>query len=140
MTRDEAKAIVLPFYERALTVNTKTTSTAVLEELLADDFSSVDSHERKDKTTLIKQVEHFWKLIPDLKWEPQDFLVEGTKVAVRSVATGSPRGAFMGLELDGSRSFRIDTMDVHELAGHRIVRVHHLEGWAAAIKQLASKA
>jgi predicted ester cyclase len=131
-----ADAIVLPFYTKALTVNPDTTSTAVLRDLLADDFESIDSHDRKPKATLIAQVEQFWKLIPDLKWAPQDVIVAGDKVVVRSVATGTPRGAFMGLQLDGSKSFRIDTTDIHELARGQIARVHHLEGWAAGLKQL----
>jgi hypothetical protein len=83
-----------------------------------------------------KQVAGFWRLIPDLTWAPQDVIVSDHKVVVRSVATGSPRGNFMGIALDGSRSFRIDTIDIHELAHGRIARVHHLEGWAPALKQL----
>jgi predicted ester cyclase len=136
MTKQEAEAIVLPFYTRALTVNSETTSTAVLQQVLADDFESVDSHERKSKETLIKQVAGLWRMIPDLTWTPQDVIVSEPKVVVRSVATGSPRGTFMGIALDGSKSFRIDTIDIHELANGRIARVHHLEGWAPALKQL----
>jgi predicted ester cyclase len=60
-------------------------------------------------------------------------------VVVRSIASGSPKGAFMGLQLDGSKSFRIDTIDIHEVEGGQIVRVHHLEDWATAIKQLSAK-
>ncbi len=59
----------------------------------------------------MKQVEGFWKLIPDLKWEPQDIRVSGNKVAVRSVATGSRKVAFMGLKFDSTRSFKIDRKD-----------------------------
>jgi predicted ester cyclase len=136
MTNEETKATVLPFYTKALTVNRETSSTAVLQQLLADDFQSVDSHERKNKETLIKQVEFFWKLIPNLKWEPQDVVVSGDKVVVRSVASGSPNGNFMGLALDGTKSFRIDTIDIHDVVRGQIARVYHLEGWAAALKQL----
>lgn len=138
-TQEEAHAIVAPFYRKALTVNSETSSTAVLVEILADGFQSINSQETKDKATLIKQVEFFWKLIPDLKWEPQDLVIGGNKVVVRSLASGSPRGRFMGLELDGSKSFRIDTIDIHEIEGGRIIRVHHLEDWATAIRQLSAK-
>jgi steroid delta-isomerase-like uncharacterized protein len=140
MTSEELKAIVLPFYQKALTVNQETTSTAVLEEILAPDFVSANSQETKPRAALIKQVEHFWRLIPDLRWEPKDVLATDGKVVVRSVATGSPKGAFMGVELDGTRSFKIDTVDVHEVANGRITRVHHLEDWATAMKQLAKPA
>jgi predicted ester cyclase len=136
LTKEDAQAIVAPFYRHALTVNAETTSTAVLEKILADGFESVNGQETKTKAVLVKQVEYFWKLIPDLKWEPADMVIGGNKVVVRSVASGSPRGNFMGLELDGTKSFRIDTIDIHEIENGRIVRVHHLEDWGTAIKQL----
>ena len=136
ITKEDAQSIVAPFYRKALTVNRETTPTAVLEAILADDFQSLNSQETKTKPVLMKQVEAFWKLIPDLVWEPQDMVVGDNKVVVRSVATGSPKGPFMGMELDGTRSFKIDTIDIHELQNGKIVRVHHLEDWATAIRQL----
>ena len=138
MTRDEAHATVSPFYRRALTVNAETTPAAVLEKILADNFQSINSQETKGKAALIRQVGFFWQLIPDLVWEPKDLVIgaDGKKVVVRSVATGSPKGNFMGMELDGSRSFRIDTTDIHEVENGQIVRVHHLEDWATAMRQL----
>lgn len=138
MSKEEAQAIVAPFYKQALTVNTETSSTAVLEKILAEGFQSINSQELKSKAALIKQVEFFWKLIPNLKWEPQDLVIGSSKVVVRSIASGSPKGRFMGMELDGSKSFRIDTIDIHELEGGQIIRVHHLEDWATAIKQLSA--
>jgi hypothetical protein len=42
----------------------------------------------------------------------------------------------MGMELDGSKSFRIDTTDILEIEGGQIVRAHHLEDWATAMRQL----
>lgn len=139
MTHEEVHAIVAPFYTHALTVNTQTSSTEVLNRILADNFQSLNGQETKTKAVLVKQVEFFWKLIPNLKWEPQDFVVSGNKVVVRSIASGSPIGSFMGLQLDGSKSFRIDTIDIHEVEGGQVVRVYHLEDWATAIKQLSAK-
>ena len=136
ITKEDAQSIVAPFYRKALTVNRETTPSAVLDAILADDFQSLNSQETKSKQVLMKQVEAFWKLIPDLVWEPQDMVIGDNKVVVRSVATGSPKGPFMGLELDGTRSFKIDTIDIHELQNGKIVRVHHLEDWATAIRQL----
>ncbi len=139
MTKEEVQAIIAPFYRKALTVNSETTSTAVLDQILADDFQSINGQETKSKAVLTKQLEFFWKLIPDLKWDPQDLVISGNKVVVRSVATGSPKGNFMGVECDGSKSFKIDTIDIHELEGGKITRVHHLEDWATAIKQLSAR-
>lgn len=138
MTKDEVHRIVSPFYRQALTVNTDSTPAAVLDRILAPDFQSINSQEVKDKATLIKQVGFFWQLIPDLVWAPQDVVIgaDGKKVVVRAVATGTPKGNFMGLDCDGSRSFKIDTTDIHEVENGQIVRVHHLEDWATALRQL----
>ncbi len=140
MTKDEVQAIIAPFYKQALTVNSETTSAAVLEKILADSFQSINSQGTKDKATLIQQVAGFWKLIPDLVWAPQDLVigVDGKKVVVRAVATGSPKGNFMGMECDGRKSFKIDTTDIHEVENGQIVRVHHLEDWATGMRQLKS--
>ncbi len=78
------------FYRKALTVNSETTPTAVLTEILADDFLSSGSVDSKGKPSLIGQVEFFWKLIPDLKWEPQDRANDGNKYVVRSLVSGTP--------------------------------------------------
>lgn len=137
MNRSEATHVVEQFYAKALTVNSDTTPTAVIDRILTDDFQSVNGQETKPKATLAQQLEGFWKLIPDLRWAIQDVLVEGDKVVVRSVATGTPNGNFMGKPTDGSRSFKIDTIDIHELRDGRIQRVYHLEDWATAMRQLS---
>ncbi|WP_293762976.1 ester cyclase [uncultured Aquitalea sp.] len=130
------REILQRFYLQALTVNADTTPQAVLEEVLADDFQSINSQETKDKATLIRQIAAIWAVVPDLKFEPQDKLMDGSKVVIRSVASGTPKGNFMGMVCDGGKSFRIDTIDIHELADGRIWRVHHVEDWASALRQL----
>lgn len=133
------KSLVRRFYDLALTVDPHADSSQaarVMAELLADDFESINTAETKGKQVLIKQVQGFWKLIPDLTWQPQEILQDGDQVVVRSLASGSPKGDFMGMSLDGSRSFRMMTIDIHTVANGRIRRVHHLEDWMAAIKQL----
>lgn len=133
---ENLKEIVRPFYEDCLTVNKRADPSAIMNRLLADDFQSINISEAKSKAQLIGQVQFFWKLIPDLKWEIQEMLQDNNWVVVRSVASGSPKGDFMGLSLDGSRSFRIMTIDIHTVAENRIKQVYHLEEWATAIKQL----
>ena len=59
-----------------------------------------------------------------------------TTMVLVSVATGSPKGDFMGMSLDGSKSFRMMTIDIHTVVEGRIRRIHHLEEWTTAIKQL----
>lgn len=124
------------FYEKALTVNTQTTPDVVLNNILAENFLSKGSVENKSKEQLIGQLGFFWKLIPDLKWVPQEIIEEGNKFTVRSLATGTPNGDFMGLPTDGTKSFSIMTIDIHTIVDGKDVEVYHLEDWGTAMKQL----
>ena len=133
---DKNKEALISFYEKALTVNTATTPTKVLSEVLADNFISRGSVESKGKSQLIGQVEFFWKLIPDLKWEPQDMVNDGNKYVVRSLVSGTPNGDFMGLPTDGTKSFKIMSIDFHTVIDGKLISVHHLEDWGTAMKQL----
>lgn len=132
----ELKETVLTFYTQCLTVNSTSDAGAIMNLLLADDFKSENASGVKTKAALIGQVQFFWKLIPDLKWIPKEVLQDGNKVIVRSIATGSPVGEFMGLTLDGSKSFNIMTIDIHTVENNQITQVYHLEEWATAIAQL----
>lgn len=133
---DKNRDALIAFYRKALTVNTETTPTAVLTEVLADDFISYGSVESKGKPQLIGQVEFFWKLIPDLKWEPQDIANDGNKYVVRSLVSGTPNGDFMGTPTDGTKSFKIMSIDFHTVIDGKLTSVHHLEDWGTAMKQL----
>lgn len=126
------------FYNKALTVNMETTPENVLTEILEDDFVSKGSVENKTKEQLTGQLGFFWKLIPNLKWEPQEILNEGNKFTVRSLVTGTPNGDFMGLPTNGTKSFRIMTIDIHTIVDGKVKEVHHLEDWGTAMKQLKS--
>ena len=68
----DLKEVVKPFYTKCLTVNEGTNTAEVMGKLLADNFQSLSSAETKGKAQLTGQVQHFWKLIPDLKWEIQE--------------------------------------------------------------------
>jgi len=133
---ENAKDIVKKFYTDCLTVNNHTDVAAVMGKLLADDFQSINAKETKNKAVLTGQIQYFWKLIPDLKWEPQEILQDGNKVIVRSIFSGSPKGDFMGLSLNGSKSFKTMSIDIHTVENGRIKSVYHQEEWTTAIAQL----
>lgn len=133
---DQNKALVTSFYTDALTVNDRTTPAEVMDTILADNFTSYGSVDHKSKAQLTGQLGFFWQLVPDLKWEPQDIINEGNKYVVRSIATGTPKGDFMGLPTDGTKSFHIMTIDIHKVEDGKIVEVHHLEDWGTAMQQL----
>jgi predicted ester cyclase len=130
------KEIVAPFYNECLTVNATVNLQERLAQLLADDFQSLNAAGVKDKATLSKQIEGFWKLMPNLKWEIQEMIQEGNKVVVRSVFSASPKGSFMGIECDGSKSFKTMSIDIHTVENGQIKSVYHCEEWSTAMAQL----
>jgi predicted ester cyclase len=134
----ELKKMVAIFYNECLTVNEKTNTNEVLEKLLADDFQSINAKETKGKAQLIGQVAGFWKLMPNMKWEIKDMVQEGNQVVVRCEFSASPKGNFMGMELDGSKSFKTMSMDMHTIENGQLKTVYHIEEWATAIAQLKS--
>lgn len=135
---ENIKEIVNTFYMECLTVNNNVNLNEVLNNLLAENFQSINTKETKGKPALIGQINFFWSLIPDLKWEPQEILQDGNQIIVRSIFSGSPKGEFMGLNLDGTKSFKTMSIDIHTVENGKIVKIHHIEEWATAIAQLKS--
>lgn len=130
------KEIVRAFYEECLTVGGTPNLTERLNQLLSDNFESRNAAETKGKQTMVAQINGFWKIMPDMRWEIQDMVQEGNRVVVRSLFSASPRGNFMGLELDGSKSFQTMAMDMHTVENGQILTVYHVEEWSTAIAQL----
>lgn len=135
---ENVKDVVTPFYTKCLTVNAETNVVEAMGKILADNFQSKGSVEAKNKEQLIGQIQFFWKLVPDLKWEIQEMIQEGNQVVVRSLASGTPNGNFMGVQTDGTKSFKTMTIDIHTVENGQVVEVHHLEDWGTAIKQLSA--
>ena len=133
---ENLKEIVAPFYAQCLTVNTNTNVAERMGQILADSFQSKGAVDVKSKEQLIGQIQFFWKLIPDLKWEIQEMIQEGNQVVVRSLASGTPNGNFMGVQTNGTKSFKTMTIDIHTVENGQLSGVHHLEDWGTAIKQL----
>ncbi len=130
------KESIKAFYGKALTVNKETRPTTVLTPLLAEGFKSSSSVDSKGAAQLMGQLEFFWKIIPDLKWEPQQIINEGDVYIVRSIASGTPNGDFMGVPTNGTQSFKIMTIDMHTMKDGKFISTHHVEDWVTAMKQL----
>ncbi len=131
------KEAIAAFYGKALSVNSETRPTAVLTPLLATGYNSASSGGAKNAEQLMQQLEFFWKIIPDLKWEPQTIINDGNTYVVRSIASGTPNGDFMGMPTDGSKKFEIMTIDMHTMKDGQFLNTNHVEDWATSMKQLA---
>jgi predicted ester cyclase len=133
------KAVVQKFYD-FLSNPASAESAAALKAVTADNFESIGDYSGKSKSreAFIGQVGGFGKLIPDLKWVPQEMIEQGGKVVVRSRATGTPKGPLFGVDGKG-KGFDIMSIDIHTVANGKIVQTHHIEDWSGALRQLSAQ-
>lgn len=109
-------------------------------KVLAPGWQSIGDYSgaNKSRDQFVGQLQGFGKLMPDLKWAPQEIVQQGKTYVVRSRATGTPTGPLFGVPLSG-KSFDVMTIDMHTVENGQIVRSYHVEDWAGAIRQLSAK-
>ncbi len=134
------RQIVEDFYTRLINPAGAPDKMAEAERILAPNFESVGDYSGKNKTRaeLAKTLEGFGKLVPDLTWKIEEVLQAGNRYVVRGRATGTPKGPFFGVDGQG-KSFTIMSIDIHEVAGGKIVKSYHIEDWAGALRQLSAR-
>lgn len=138
MTVEQARKQVAPFYEMLNQPATKDIK-ALSEQALSPDWKSYSSEtDFKGRDGFVAQVGGFGKLIPDLKWDIKDVMVDGNRIIVRSEASGTPVGPFFGVPPSG-KSFKIMTIDIHTIKDGKAITAHHVEDWASALRQLSAK-
>jgi len=139
MTVEQARKQVAPFYEMLNQPATKDIK-ALSEQALSPDWKSYSSEtDFKGRDGFVAQVGGFGKLIPDLKWDIKDVMVDGNRIIVRSEASGTPVAPFFGVPPSG-KSFKIMTIDIHTIKDGKAITAHHVEDWASALGQLKSGA
>jgi predicted ester cyclase len=135
LSESEARALVAPFYDALNAPATKDVR-ALVESVAAPGWRSHAANAvSKGREEFIQQVIGFGRGIPDLAWNIDEVVVAGDRIVVRSEATGTPAGEFLGVP-HGGRSFRVMTLDLHTVAEGRLVRADHVEDWASAMRQL----
>ena len=138
MTVEQARQQIAPFYEMLNQPATKDLK-ALSEQALSPDWKSYSGEgEFKGRDAFVGQAGGFGKLIPDLRWDIKEVLVDGNRIIVRSEASGTPAGPFFGVQPAG-KSFRIMTIDIHTIKDGKAVTAYHVEDWAGAIRQLTAK-
>lgn len=138
MNNESAARLVAPFYDALNGPATKDVA-ALIEGAASADWRSYSGESvSKGRDEFVKQVIGFGKMIPDLAWEIKAIYADGDHVIVRSEASGTPGGDFMGVPHAGKR-FAIMTIDIHTVRDGKLVMAHHVEDWASAIRQLSAK-
>lgn len=138
MNRESAARLVAPFYD-ALNRPASKDVAALVEGVASADWRSYSGENvSKGREEFIQQVKGFGKMIPDLTWDIKEVFADGDRVIVRSEASGTPAGDFMGVPHAGRR-FAVMTIDVHTVRDGKLVAAHHVEDWASALRQLAGR-
>ena len=115
---------------------TPSTSTSSLQSILSENYLYI-GFRNKSKPEFIAHLQEMRARVPDLTWRVEEMLVDGNRVAVRSLLSGSPVGTFLGVnDLDGSKSFLIWAVDIHSVEDGKIECTHHVEDWISAVAQL----
>ena len=137
---ESLKATVQNFYDALSTTPTDGTVAATTEWMSSDWNSSPTPAGGAGLEGFVKTLYMFHGMIPDLKWDVQEMLVDGNRVIVRSIASGtpsSPEGYFFGVPTDGSKKFKVQTIDIHTVENGKMTTAYHVEDWASAIQQVS---
>jgi predicted ester cyclase len=131
------ETMVEGLYRDALSATTSPDLAERLARALSPDWKSIGDYSGNEKTLsqFTMQLTGFGKVIPDLTWKIEELIEAGDRVIVRGRATGTPVAELFGVPPSGRR-FEIMSVDVHTIANGKIVRTHHVEDWAGAIRQL----
>ncbi|CAN0504778.1 unnamed protein product [Discosporangium mesarthrocarpum] len=132
------RAVVEAFYSQLLSdPNAEDLAKRVEKVVVKDWESNPTPRGGKGAEGLTKTLKFFGSVIPDLKWDIQEILQEDNRYVVRSIAMGTPKGKFFGVE--PKAGFKIMTIDIHEVNNGKITRSYHVEDWARAIRQVSGK-
>ncbi len=132
------RAVVEAFYAKLLSATTADDLAQRVDTVVVKDWVSIPTPRGgKGAEGLTKTLKFFGSIIPDLKWDVQEILQDGNRYIVRSIASGTPKGKFFGVE--AKAGFKIMTIDIHEVKDGKITQSYHVEDWARAIRQVSGK-
>ena len=137
LTKDEALTLVQPFYN--LLSNKESVENA--SKAFHKDWKSYYSNEgyKTLDQTMGFLTGPLVKMVPDINWEIKSISVTSdNQIIVRGEGSGTPAGEkFFGQPVSG-KSFRMMSIDIHEVTDGKIIRSYHIEDWAGALRQLAA--
>jgi predicted ester cyclase len=138
LTEGQARATIAPFY-RALNATAGDEVRALVVQATSADWVSCSGNDTcRPRDQVIGGIASLHQAIPDLNWEIKEVLVAGDRAIVRGEASGTPSGEFMGVSHAG-KAFKVMSIDVHTIAGGKMVRSYHVEDWIGATRQLGAK-
>lgn len=123
MSAEENKAVIRRAYEELWNER----NVEVVDELVAEDFlnHAAPPDRQRGRRSLKDVVRMFEGAFPDFRYEVEDVIAEGEKVAVRDVFRGTHEGDFMGIPATGNR-VTMEAIHIYRLSGGRLA-----EHWVA---------
>jgi steroid delta-isomerase-like uncharacterized protein len=128
------KALALRFYPPFETGDAST-----LVDVLADGWVDVplSPGQGPGRDGFGPVIAYFHNAFPDLELTIEEVTAEGDRVVVRTTATGTHLGEFLGVPATG-RTITFRTSDTHLVRGNRIVQTWHLEDLFGAYQQMTA--
>ncbi|RKN12412.1 ester cyclase [Streptomyces radicis] len=75
--------------------------------------------------------------VPDFHWELKEVLIDGDRIAVRTINTGTPVKEWLGVPATG-KSFEINELVIYTVGDGRFVKMTNLHDSAALREQLTA--
>lgn len=75
--------------------------------------------------------------VPDLHWEVKEWLLDGNRIAIRAINTGTPAKEWLGVQPTG-RSFEIVEYAIYEVRDGRFLHMTALHDASELHRQLSS--
>lgn len=136
LTEAEARSLIGPLYA-ALNAPSAGVMESILESATAATWQDcADNDECDDRPAAIQHLRGRLATVPGIQVEVKEVIAAGDRIIVRGEERGTPVAPFLGIQPSG-RSFHVMTVDIHDISGGKIVRTHHIENWALAIRQLS---
>lgn len=134
------RKVVETFYSQILSGAAAPNLSDRVNDLLATGWESIGDYSGKAKTReqFAAQIAGFGKIVPNVKWEPQEIIQEGNRFVVRSRFTGTPKAPLFGVDGSG-RGFDAMSIDIHTVENGKIVKTYHVEDWGTVLRQLGGK-
>ncbi|MBI1397217.1 MAG: polyketide cyclase [Betaproteobacteria bacterium] len=129
-------AVVNAFYATLLSAAPQLTEEGLYAVLSRDFVSEPTPPAGSGAQGMFKTLKFFAQVVPDLSWQPQEILTNGNRYTVRSKASGTPVGPFLGIEPATGKRFEIMSIDILTVEDGKVVHSYHVEDWATAIRQL----
>ncbi|MEM1428987.1 MAG: ester cyclase [Pseudomonadota bacterium] len=130
---------VRAFYADILTAPAETTEARYYELFSPDVVSIPTPPGGPGAQGMLNTIAFLGQVVPDLTWTPDEIIPLDGRYVVRATATGTPTGAFFGVDPATGRSFEIMSIDIVTVEDGLITHVYHLEDWTGAVAQLTGE-